>query len=246
MPCEKCGKFCGGYVPLCDECNEKGKVMNTEWPLVDKYDDGIRPAGKPDECFYCCQKVGQPHNTNCVIVGKKVKIRMIFEVEVEIPHHWTKEDIEFRYNESSWCADNAIKLLQEQIADEESCLCSCFKDVEYIETTDNTPIRKTNPPNSADTIASSGHDFSTVEPSEAANIVDAWLGSMYPIDKRLLGAIKSLVRVAPSETISQVGTDPLISEVYEYFGDLLTGSPVATQTQICEFIVHCRQRGLIK
>ncbi|MEN6386421.1 MAG: hypothetical protein ABFD79_14680 [Phycisphaerales bacterium] len=28
MPCNKCGKFCGGYVPLCDDCHEDEKASN--------------------------------------------------------------------------------------------------------------------------------------------------------------------------------------------------------------------------
>lgn len=28
-------------------------------PIVKKDDTGIRPAGKPDECFYCHSKVGE-------------------------------------------------------------------------------------------------------------------------------------------------------------------------------------------
>ncbi len=37
----------------------------TKFPLVDKNDDGIRPAGKPDQCFYCQQKVGSEHKKDC-------------------------------------------------------------------------------------------------------------------------------------------------------------------------------------
>jgi hypothetical protein len=36
------------------------------WPLVAPNDDGIRPAGPRDACFYCRQKVGQPHKPDCV------------------------------------------------------------------------------------------------------------------------------------------------------------------------------------
>ena len=47
------------------------------WPLVDVKDDGIRPAGSPDECFYCCQKVGQLHKLDCVIVEKLIEMRVL-------------------------------------------------------------------------------------------------------------------------------------------------------------------------
>lgn len=71
-------------------------------PSVLTNDDGIRPAGEPDECFYCHQKVGTPHREECVCVNKKVKVRAMIEYEVEVPFFWSKEDIEFHRNESSW------------------------------------------------------------------------------------------------------------------------------------------------
>jgi hypothetical protein len=64
------------------------------FPLAHPSDDGIRPAGAPDECLYCKQKVGTPHLADCVVVYKKVRLRLIVEVEVDQPHHWTPEKIE--------------------------------------------------------------------------------------------------------------------------------------------------------
>lgn len=48
------------------------------WPLVDPNDDGIRPAGKPDECFYCNSKVGEEHGRQCCIVTKLVRLEYTF------------------------------------------------------------------------------------------------------------------------------------------------------------------------
>ena len=87
--------------------------MDKKWPIVLKNDDGIRPAGKPDECLYCKSKVGEPHAKDCVIVTKIVKVRYSFEIEITVPHHWDKDMIEFHRNESSWCALNAIDDLSE-------------------------------------------------------------------------------------------------------------------------------------
>lgn len=109
-------------------------------PIVHKFDDGIRPAGKPDECFYCKQKVGQPHKPDCVCVEKTVRLKYTFEVEVQVPHGWTPESINFHRNESSWCADNALSEL-EAYAHKNGCLCGVFHS-EFIEVVDDTPTRK--------------------------------------------------------------------------------------------------------
>lgn len=112
--------------------------MNQEMPLVDKNDDGIRLAGKPDECFYCRQKIGFPHLEYCVIVEKRVKINFIVTLEIDVPHSWNEKDIEFRFNGSSWCADNLIHMMDK--ASIGGCLCGRVR-AEYIETIDETPRR---------------------------------------------------------------------------------------------------------
>jgi hypothetical protein len=111
----------------------------SEWPLVDEHDDGIRPAGKPDECFYCNQKIGQPHGRECVMVEKKILIRYTIEIPIMIPHFWTKEQLEFHRNEGSWCKSNLIRELQKY--DEEQCLCGVTQ-AEYVRTIDDTPTRE--------------------------------------------------------------------------------------------------------
>jgi hypothetical protein len=112
------------------------------WPLVDQNDDGIRPAGKPDQCFYCSKLVGQPHQHDCVIVTKRVKVRYTYELEIEVPHSWTKENVEFQLNDSSWCADNGIEdlIAHRDRADNDFCLCDGFKG-EFLDTADETPRR---------------------------------------------------------------------------------------------------------
>jgi hypothetical protein len=84
-------------------------------PLVLSNDSGIRPAGDFDKCFYCNQKVGTPHKENCVCLQKKVKLRFSFDLEVEVPYSWDKEDINYYYNEGTWCANNAISLINEYL-----------------------------------------------------------------------------------------------------------------------------------
>ena len=81
--------------------------MIAERPIVLPNDDGIRPAGKPNACFYCDSKVGEPHGEECVAVHKRVRVRYIMEIEIEVPAHWGQHEVEFHRNDSSWCANNA-------------------------------------------------------------------------------------------------------------------------------------------
>lgn len=105
-------------------------------PIVKKNDYGIRPAGKPDECFYCHSKVGEPHKFNCVTVCKMVKLRATIDYEYPIPISWDKNRIENHYNLGTWCANNLIEDLKDYIeyidVKDGSCLCYRSK-VEVIE-----------------------------------------------------------------------------------------------------------------
>lgn len=71
-------------------------------------------------------------NSNFQHAQKRVKIRISFEIETIEPSNFSKEDIEFRYNQGSWCADNAIDMILQQ-QKKDSCLCKSCK-VEYVET----------------------------------------------------------------------------------------------------------------
>jgi hypothetical protein len=110
-----------------------------DWPLVVVNDDGIRPAGPPDACFYCGRTIGQPHGQDCAVVTKRIRVRYVFELDIEVPHHWTEADVMFHRNESTWCADNAIDAIEEH-RDENGCLCSSFT-CEYIGVADDMPTR---------------------------------------------------------------------------------------------------------
>jgi hypothetical protein len=90
-----------------------------EWPLVHERDDGILRAGPPDACFYCHAKVGQEHGFTCVVVQKKVELRVRARLPggVEFfgrwqtlePWSWGPHEIEFHKNESSWCCSNFMQ-----------------------------------------------------------------------------------------------------------------------------------------
>jgi len=116
--------------------------MQTVWPKVVKNDDGIRPAGNPDQCFYCKSKIGEEHRTDCCIVTKKVLINYCIVVEIDVPHYKSAEQIEFHRNSGTWCANNLIDELQ-QIKEEKGCLCLATT-AKFIKVTDDTPSRKIN------------------------------------------------------------------------------------------------------
>lgn len=112
------------------------------WPTVVPNDSGIRPAGPADECLYCRSKIGDLHARDCVVVHKKVKVRYEYEIDIEVPYFWTKEDIEFHRNDSSWCASNSVNDIKryQEMKDEE-CLCDEFK-CKVIGDSDTTPTRE--------------------------------------------------------------------------------------------------------
>lgn len=83
-------------------------------------DEGIRPAGRPDACFYCGRKVGNYHAVECVILKRKCRVRLTVEYEVEVPQTWDATQVAFHRNGSSWCAGNAIEELQKL---DDGCLC---------------------------------------------------------------------------------------------------------------------------
>ena len=88
------------------------------WPKVLVDDDGIRPAGLPDQCFYCQQKVGEPHGAKCVMVVARIQYRVYAKIDGmekqvgffarDDPYFWDWTHCEFHKNDSSWCADNAL------------------------------------------------------------------------------------------------------------------------------------------
>ena len=95
-------------------------------PVVTKDDDGIRPAGKPDECFYCGAKIGQNHKLDCVTIARNVVVEYSFMLTVDVPQTWDKDAIESHRNEGTWCANNALTELL-NLSEEKGCLCGTMK-----------------------------------------------------------------------------------------------------------------------
>jgi len=90
-----------------------------------------RPASNKDECFYCQERIENFHKNDCVLINKKVKMKMTIDFEMEVPNHWDKDMMEFHKNESSWCCSNVIDQILE-IDEKEGCLCSVCE-FEYVE-----------------------------------------------------------------------------------------------------------------
>ncbi len=90
-------------------------------------DHGPRPAGKPDECFYCYEKVGANHKEDCVCFLKLVVVKVEFEYIRTVPAGFSDQAIEFGMNESSACADNLLhelsRLYPDGLDDKRHCLC---------------------------------------------------------------------------------------------------------------------------
>ncbi len=93
-------------------------MIRNNWTVTEK---STRPAGKADRCFYCSKKIGEQHKEDCVIRSKTVLVDFTVRVVVDIPEHWSKDDIEFKYNEGSWCADNLLDMIDRDDCD--CCLC---------------------------------------------------------------------------------------------------------------------------
>lgn len=124
--------------------------LTTPWATVRPDDDGIRPAGAPNRCFYCHAKVGHPHGPQCVCVLKKVRYivayrgRHVGAFILYEPWSWDKRMCLWARNSGSWCKNNALESIEwtdlhaeEGIAkwlDEDDNRCCCDQ-LEFINPT---------------------------------------------------------------------------------------------------------------
>ncbi len=97
-------------------------------------ENGPRPAGKSDECFYCGEKVGAVHSDHCIIPRRFVVIREIIERVVSVPKSWEPYDIDFQRNDGSWCADNIVDELRTLVdaAPDNTCSLCPMYEAEYV------------------------------------------------------------------------------------------------------------------
>ena len=94
-----------------------------------------RPALPDDHCcFYCRRPIGEPHDSECVLILRRVIVRMTVEYPVFEPAYHGKHEIEFHRNDASWCADNALDELGELFTGKDPtspCMCNYAK-FEYV------------------------------------------------------------------------------------------------------------------
>lgn len=109
--------------------------------LVLPDDDGIRPNGPSDQCFYCGQKVGQPHGAECVMLRRFVTYAVhadpwgvVAIYKCPDPSFWDVDMCSFHKNESSWCCGNMLtegtdlevtqSKIWSRLTEDDDCLCS--------------------------------------------------------------------------------------------------------------------------
>lgn len=90
-----------------------------------------RPGSDAHTCLYCHQDVGEKHLETCVLINRKVDVKMTIAYPIEVPASWDEDQINFHRNRSSWCADNALGEL-DALSDDDHCLCN-YAVFEYVE-----------------------------------------------------------------------------------------------------------------
>lgn len=146
-------------------------TTSSSWPLVVEHDDGFRPAGRPDTCFYCGRRLGQLHATDCVVVTKVVAMRVTAKLpdgrivigmwQHRVPHFWEAADCEFSKNESTWCASNLLRCRDDVVwagtdpwdaldamYEGGNCLCDGTLMFDFMHVVDGSPYRALRVPES--------------------------------------------------------------------------------------------------
>lgn len=101
---------------------------STPWAVTSK---DSAPAGLPDECFWCKEKIGKEHKPECVVRQRTVVIKIEWELVYKVPESWTEEDINFHLNESSWCSNNLARQIAKMEEDQDVDFC-VFGGMDYV------------------------------------------------------------------------------------------------------------------
>jgi hypothetical protein len=102
-------------------------MIRSDWTVTES---SARPAGSPDRCFYCGRLLGERHKEDCVIRSKTVVVDFTIRTVLEVPEHWDNEQIDFHYNDGTWCADNLLNELERR-TENVRCLCD-ITEAKYI------------------------------------------------------------------------------------------------------------------
>jgi len=74
-------------------------MIREDWTITK---DSARPAGKPSECFYCHNSLGEQHKDNCVVKSKTVIVKATIEAIVSVPECWDENKINQHYNNGDY------------------------------------------------------------------------------------------------------------------------------------------------
>ena len=53
--------------------------------IIPNTDNGVRPAGDPNKCFYCSEPKGSQHKNDCVVLTRTIVVKLSVEYVVETP-----------------------------------------------------------------------------------------------------------------------------------------------------------------
>lgn len=85
-----------------------------------------RPAGNPNECFYCHRQLGEQHSEECVIRTKTVVVDFNFRTVLAVPEKWSNDNIEYHYNNR--CPDDILR----EFAERENKIGRCTCDISEV------------------------------------------------------------------------------------------------------------------
>ena len=74
--------------------------------------DNVPPAGKPGECFWCYEKIGELHKHECPTITKRVEVAITIRGVIEVPKFWDASMVEFHMNETGNCINNQLDYIQ--------------------------------------------------------------------------------------------------------------------------------------
>lgn len=102
-------------------------MKRIDW-TVGKY--SIRPAGDPNKCCYCHAKVGEQHKEDCVVRSRTINMDFTIHVVMDVPESWDEDQINWHYNEGTWCTSNLLGILEDR-ENADMCLCD-ITEAKYI------------------------------------------------------------------------------------------------------------------
>jgi hypothetical protein len=110
-------------------------MIHAETHTITK-DNGPRPAGKPNECFYCHRKIGQQHANDCPCRHRTIVVEARIRYVTVTSEYVTPESFNARHDCSdgagTWCGDNVFKDMERcglnsDAPEGEPCACDSVK-----------------------------------------------------------------------------------------------------------------------